>query len=142
MLDPTLERRIRERVNASAFARWMGMEIESLDDGEGVVRLTLEEHHRNPGGIAHGGIIATLVDAAIGLALRTKLGMQAQHVTVQLNINYLRAVREGTIIARGTAVHSGSRVGYGEATLTDADGRLLARAGATFLVVSGMDADV
>lgn len=142
MLDPELERAIRERIDNAPFARWMGIELVSLDEGSGVLRLALRDHHLNPGGIAHGGIIASMVDAAIGLALRTRLGMTATHVTVQLNISYIKAVRAGVITAEGTALKSGKRVGYGEATLRDEQGQILARANATFLVVAGMDADV
>lgn len=142
MLDETMRLAITERLGEAPFARWMGIELGGLDDGEGVLKLSLQPHHLNPSGIVHGGIIASMVDAAIGLALRTKIGMEATHVTVQLNVTYIRAVRGGTLTAHGTCVHAGGRMGYGEATLTDADDRILARATATFMVVSGMDADV
>lgn len=137
MIDPHLEEQMRARIAAAPFAQWMGIELVGLDDGESEIHLTIEPHHRNPGGIPHGGIVATLIDVAIGLAHRTKLGMEATHVTVELRINYLRAIREGTLIARGTAVHWGERTGYGEATLLDAAGHVLARGSATFLVLPG-----
>lgn len=135
MVDPALVERIRSRVNGSAFARWTGLRVAAIDDGSSEVCLDLEPHHLNPGGIVHGGIIASLLDAAIGIALRTKLGMDRTHVTVNLSINYLRPASAGTVIARGTAVRSGERTGYGEAELLDDQGRLLARGNATFLVV-------
>lgn len=134
VLDPALDRAIRARLRDSKFVPWMGIELVSLDDGASELALVLDEHHLNPGGIAHGGIVATLLDAAIGLALRTRLGMDATHVTVQLHVNYLRPADVGRVVARGTAVHSGSRVGYGEATLLDAADRTLARANGTFMV--------
>ena len=134
MLDPDLEARIRERVRDAPFAAWFGMELITLDDGVGELRLELERHHLNPGGIAHGGVAAAMLDAAIGLALRTRIGMDRTHVTLQLNVNYLRPIATGTLVARGQAVRSGERVGYGEGSLEDADGTLLARANATFMV--------
>ena len=39
------------------------------------------------------------------------------------------------IIGRGRSLHLGQRMGYGEAEVSDAEGRLLARAGATFIVL-------
>ena len=135
MLDPTLEQQMRARVANAPFAKWMGIELVSLDSGRSEIRMKIEPHHKNPGGIPHGGIVATLIDVAIGVALRTKLGMRATHVTVELRVNYLQAVRDGMLTARGEAVHSGGRTGYGEATLYDEDDRILARGSATFLVL-------
>lgn len=137
MIDASLERAIRARFTAARFTEWMGIELVSLDHGTSEIRLNLEAHHLNPGGIAHGGVIASMLDIAIGLAHRTQLGMEATHVTVQLHVNYLRPARAGTLIARATSVRSGKRVGYGEATLHGDDDETLARASATFLVVSG-----
>jgi uncharacterized protein (TIGR00369 family) len=138
MLEPALEAAIRKRFSGAQFAEWTGIELVSLGEGESELRLALEPHHLNPGGIAHGGIVASMLDIAIGLAHRTQLGMGATHVTVELHVNYLRPARGGsTIEARGRSVRSGDRVGYGEATLLDEAGTELARASATFLVVSG-----
>jgi uncharacterized protein (TIGR00369 family) len=87
--------------------------------------------------LVHGGVLATLADAAIGLALRTKLRPGQNHVTLQLNVHYLSALSEGAILASGTAVKSGGRAGYGEAEIRADDGRLVVRASATFLTVEG-----
>jgi len=135
MLDPALERQIRSRLDASAFVDWMGLRLHALEDGRSELHLEIAEHHLNPGRIVHGGIIATLLDAAIGLALRTKLGMDRTHVTVNLSVNYLKPFRAGTLIARGRAIHSGGRTGYGEADLLDIEEAVLARGNATFLVI-------
>lgn len=134
-VDPQLEAAIRERLSRSEFVRWFGLSLARVGDGESEIHLDLAPHHLNPGGIAHGGVIATIVDAAIGLALRTRLGRERQHVTVNLSVQYLSPVSDGTVVARGRAVHSGERTGYGEAEIRSADGRLLARGSATFLSV-------
>ena len=135
MLDPGLEQRIRSRLENSPFPVWMGFKLTALGDGSSEITMQVEDHHRNPGGIAHGGIIASLLDSAVGLALRTRLGMTTQHVTVNLSIDYLRAAVGGTLIARGRAVKDGKRITFGEATLHDENGREVARATATFLVL-------
>jgi uncharacterized protein (TIGR00369 family) len=136
MLDPKTESAIRARFAAADFTQWMGLELVSIDDGASELRLKLEPHHLNPGGIAHGGVVAAMLDVAAGLAHRSKLGPDATHVTVQLHINYLKAVGAGIVIARGVSLQTGRRVGYSEATLFDEDDRVLARASATFLIVT------
>ncbi|HJR18428.1 MAG TPA: PaaI family thioesterase [Actinomycetota bacterium] len=135
MLDPALEPAVRKRFGSSKFAQWMGLSLVGLGDGTSEVRLDLEAHHFNPGGIVHGGVLATLLDGCIGLALRTKLGMDKDHVTVDLNVQYISAMRAGALIGRGKAVRVGDRVSHGEAELTTEDGRLVAKGSATFLVI-------
>jgi uncharacterized protein (TIGR00369 family) len=135
MLDPETESAIRARFAAADFSRWMGLELISIDDGTSELRLKLQAHHLNPGGIAHGGVVAAILDVAAGLAHRSKLGPDATHVTVQLHINYMKAVGTGVVIARGVSLQTGRRVGHSEATLYDEDDQVLARASATFLIV-------
>src|SRR2546421_2969544 len=136
MLDPATESAMRARFTDADFARWMGLELVSLGDGTSEIRLKLEPHHLNPGRIVHGGVVAGMLDVAAGLAHRSKLGPDATHVTVQLHINYMKAVGAGVVIARGVSLQTGRRVGYSEATLFDEDEHLLARASATFLIVT------
>ncbi len=113
----------------------MGITLVGIGDGESELRLDLEPHHLNPGGIVHGGVLATLLDACIGLALRTQLGLESEHVTIKLDVNYLAPARAGVLIGHGKAVRSGGRISYGEAELHAEDGTLVAKGTATFLVV-------
>jgi uncharacterized protein (TIGR00369 family) len=135
VLDPSLESVVRERLRHSAFAGWMGITLVRIGDGESELRLDLEPHHLNPGGIVHGGVLATLLDGCIGLALRTKLGMDSEHVTIDLNVHYLAPARTGSLTGRGTAVRPGGRISYGEGQLFTDDGTLVAKGAATFLVI-------
>ena len=134
-LDRELEPLIRERFRSSKFATWMGITLVKVGDGSSEVRLDVEPHHLNPGGIVHGGVLATILDASIGLALRSKLGMGREHVTIELDVHYLSPARTGFLVGRGTAVRVGGRVSYGEAELFADDGRLVAKGTATFLIV-------
>ena len=113
----------------------MGITLVDIGDGVSELRLDLRPHHLNPGGIVHGGVLATLLDASIGLALRTKLGMGSNHVTVELGVHYLAPARSGALIGHGRAVRTGSRTSFGEAELHTEEGELVAKGSATFLVV-------
>jgi acyl-CoA thioesterase len=133
-LDPEFEAAMHERLRASLFAQWMGFRLTHVDEGESRLELDVQPHHLNPGGIVHGGVIATLLDAAVGIALRTTIGLRG-HVTIQLDVHYLSPVADGTVTAHGRAVHSGRRTGYGEAELFAPGGRLVAKGSASFLVI-------
>lgn len=136
---PSLDRRqledLSERVRRSPFHQWAGLELVSVGEGEAELRLDLQPHHFNPQGIIHGGIITAVADTSIGLALRSKLRPGLTHRTAQLNVHFLAKVEGGVIVGRGSALHLGQRMGYGEANVLDGEGRLIARATGTFIVL-------
>ena len=134
-LDERYLAEIRDRVRNSPFHQWAGMRLVDIGQGRSEVEMSLAEHHFNPQGIVHGGVLAAIADTSIGLALRSMLPPGTTHRTAQLNVHFL-AKGEGTLIlGKGHAVRMGTRMGYGEAEVADAGGRLLARASATFIVL-------
>ena len=107
-----------------------------MAEGQVDVSLALEPRHLNLVGTLHGGMIATLADTATGLAYRTVLEPGTSHVTSSLTVTFLAPGRTGTVIARGGVIKRGRRFGYAEADVVDGDGTLLARATATFTIMS------
>ncbi len=134
-LDPRYLEELKTRVGSSPFHQWAGMDLISVGDGQAEVALTLQPQHFNPQGIVHGGMIAAIADTAIGLALRSMLKPGFTHRTAQLNVHFVSKGEGSRIVGRGRSVHLGQRMGYGEAEVVDAGGRLLARASATFIVL-------
>lgn len=134
--DPRL-RDVADRVERSVFHGWAGIRLVRAAPGEVEVALDAEAHHQNLLGIVHGGMMATVADTAMGLAMRTKLEPGTTQVTGTLHITYLRPGRAGTITGLGRVVKSGHTMGAAEADIRDERGRLLARAEATFIVVRG-----
>ena len=71
-------------------------------------------------GFAHGGVLATLADAAMGLSVRSALEPGRRHVTVELSVHYLRPVTRGTVhAARPAPCGSAARSPTHEAVVTD-----------------------
>jgi len=132
----TLITALRDRLQDSEFYRWAGVEV--TDASPGVVEIEFEagSQHLNLQGLVHGGILATLADTAMGLAVRTALEPGRRHVTVQLGIEFLSPGRTGTITARGRTVKIGTQLGFAEADVMNAEGRLLARAHSTLSVTT------
>ena len=127
---------LRDRLQSSEFYRWAGVEV--TDAAPGVVEIAFEagSQHLNLQGLVHGGILATLADTAMGLAVRTVLEPGRRHVTVQLGIEFLSPGRPGRIVARGRSVKIGTQLGFAEADVVNEDGRLLARAHSTLSVTA------
>jgi acyl-CoA thioesterase len=134
-LDPQHLEELKQRIESSPFHRWAGMKLVEVGRGHAHVEMLLEEHHFNPQGIVHGGIIAAVADTAIGLALRSVLPPGHTHRTAQLNVHFLSKGEGGRLVGQGKAFHRGRRMGYGEGEVRDESGALLARATATFIVL-------
>jgi uncharacterized protein (TIGR00369 family) len=123
------------RVRSSPFHQWAGLELISIGEGDSEMAMDLRPHHFNPQGIVHGGVVAAIADTSIGLALRSRLSPGLTHRTAQLNVHFLAKGEGNRLVGRGHALHLGQRMGYGEGEVTDREGRLLARATATFIVL-------
>jgi uncharacterized protein (TIGR00369 family) len=120
------------RLEASPFHAGLG--IRAAEASEGRVRLEIPatDAQRNLQGTIHGGLLATLADTAMGLAVRTTIEPGRPHVTIEMSIHYLRPASPGTIGAIGTVVRAGSQIAYAEADVVAPDGTLLARATGTY----------
>lgn len=92
----------------------------------------------NPMGFVHGGYAATLLDSACGIATASKLAAGEAFTTIEIKVVYHKAMNEhtGAVRAEAVVVSMGRRIAYAEAKLVDADGRLMASATSTLLVMA------
>ena len=90
----------------------------------------------NPLGVVHGGYAATLLDSACGCAVHASLTADQAYTTLELKIQYHRPItaETGRVRAEGKVTTLGRRVGFAEARLIDANGRLYASASSTLLI--------
>jgi uncharacterized protein (TIGR00369 family) len=125
---------------APPVARLIGFELVEIDRERAVFRLEAEERHTNPMGTLHGGVLCDLSDAAMGCAFASTLDAGQSYTTLELSINFLRPVFSGLLTATGHVVNRTRKTGLIECDVTDAEGRLVARAKSTCLVLEGEDA--
>ncbi|MBB6093918.1 uncharacterized protein (TIGR00369 family) [Povalibacter uvarum] len=131
---------LRAFAASAAGKRGMGatlrFRIVSVEEGQVVFQGDPDEDMYNPIGTVHGGYAATLLDSALGCAVHSKLQPTQGYTTLELKINYHRALTadSGPVVAEGKVVTFGRRVAFAEATLKDAAGRLCASATSTLLV--------
>ena len=117
----------------------IGATLEDVERGQVIFSLRADELHENPMGTMHGGVIATLVDTAMGCAVSSTLSADEGFTTLELKTNYLRAITKDTgyITAVGRVAHSGSKIALAEAHVYDADGTLCAHATSTCMIMRG-----
>jgi uncharacterized protein (TIGR00369 family) len=116
------------------FREHVELEIEPQDDGTSTVALEAAEHHLNPHGSVHGGVLATMIDVAMGTAVATTGGQSP--VTVSLAVTYLEPGRPGRLEARAQVRKRGKRLMVVEAEVVQ-DGDVVADALGTFSVKPG-----
>jgi len=124
-------------IPVAPIAELVGFDLVELGEGRASFELDPGERHYNPLGTVHGGIAATLLDSAMGVAVHTTLGEGQTYTTLELKVNYVRAITEetGRVVATGSVIHRGGRVATAEARLTDANGKLLAHGTSTCLIM-------
>ncbi len=79
----------------------LGMQLDSIEKGRAVFSLEPAEYHYNPIGVVHGGIIATMLDSAVGCAVHASLPAGVAYTTLEIKVNYLRATRPDGSVPRG-----------------------------------------
>ena len=137
-MDPTTDllRELRERLAGSPFHASLGIDVVEASRGRVRLSIVTTEQQKNLLGTIHGGVLATLADTAMGLAVRTSIDAGRPHVTIEMAMHYLRPAEPGTVEAVGTVVRAGSQIAYAEADVFDAGGTLLARASGSYSVVA------
>jgi len=107
-----------------------------LSEGHAVFAVEPAEYHYNPIGVVHGGLAATLLDSAMGCAVHSMLPAGAGYTTLELKVNFVRAMTAETGLVRCEAklIHLGGRTATAEGRIVDADGKLYAHATTTCLI--------
>ncbi len=89
----------------------------------------------NSAGVLHGGVTATLADAAVGIAT-TRHYKGRPITTVELKVNYFRPLQPGKIVyARAKLLRTGSTLSVGEVEIRDADKNLAGIAIVTYILL-------
>lgn len=119
------------------IAALIGMTLVEVSEGRVVFSAEPGEYHYNPLGTVHGGIVATLLDSAMGCAVQSLLPAGTGYTTLEIKVNYLRPIisATGTVMCEGTIIHLGGRIATAEARLTDATGKLYAHSTTTCLLL-------
>lgn len=117
------------------FNKMIGLRVARLHSDGVTLECPMRDELRNVAGMMHGGVAATLADAAVGIALARHFGGRRPFTTTDLKINYLRPVAQGKIVARSHLVRIGKTLCVGRVDLSDAQRRLAAVAIVTYMLL-------
>jgi uncharacterized protein (TIGR00369 family) len=114
------------------LARLFGLDV-SYEEETCVVTAPVRDFTFNPQGSMHGGVIAFILDIAMGHLLRHVAG---PGVTLEMKTQFVKPPRAGEVCAVGRFLRRGRTVSFLEARMTDDAGDLVAFATSTWRLVS------
>jgi len=114
------------------FAKLMGMRLVDLQLDQAVIKIEIRDDLRQPSGVLHGGVTATLIDTAMAFAVRTRLPMETATATIDLTVHYLRPHIEGTATCTAKVVRAGKRIFTVSADVVNDEGKLIATGISTY----------
>jgi len=142
-----------EPLPADAAARWakfgrsetvfypmlLGLEVEEVRIDYCRMRMPLRTELLQPGGVVHGGAIASLMDAVLVPAVGSTLGARDRYSTVDLHVQFIGAVKDEDVLAEGWVTRRGRSVVFCESEAVGAtSGRLIAKSVLTYNVATGV----
>ncbi len=116
------------------FVEHLGMQLLEKGDGRALVRFEPRPEHLNSWKGVHGGVLMTLLDAALSSAARSLDPACIGATTVEMKANFLSAA-SGPILAEGFAQRAGRSLIFSEGEATDPGGKVLAKASGTFKLI-------
>ena len=111
----------------SGFDHLYGLEITDWSEDEVRAQVAVEDHHKQPAGLVHGGVLTAMAESMASIATYLAVapdGQTAQGLSNQTS--FLRPILRGTIHAVGRRRHRGRTTWLWEVEFTDDEGRLCA----------------
>jgi uncharacterized protein (TIGR00369 family) len=125
----------KERMNRAPYFQLLGMKVAELDEGYARLVVPIEKRMDSILGGLHGGVLSSLSDSAVAMALFTMIKPGQKPVTVELNINYLKSIQGNQAIAEAHIVSLGRTIAVGDVDITDGSGRLICKSRATYMII-------
>lgn len=125
---------MRAIVQGMPFNRMVGIRLVRIHKDGVTIECKVRSELMNYHGVLHGGVTATLADAAVGIAITARLGRPSA-TTVEMKLNYLRPVVSGKLTARAHIIRMGSTLCIGRVDLSDDSKELVATALVTYMLL-------
>ena len=121
-----------ETLHNLPFAKMIGMRLVDMQLDMAVIKIDIRDDLRQPSGVLHGGMTATLIDTTMAFAVRTRLPIDVATATIDLTVHYLRPHVSGTLTCTARVVRAGKRIFTVSAEAANEEGKLIATALSTY----------
>jgi uncharacterized protein (TIGR00369 family) len=117
------------------FNQLLGMRVWRTHRDGITVECRIAKRLLNSARVLHGGVCASLSDAAVGIAIHRHLGNHHRITTVEMKINYFLPVKEGRVFARSHLLRVGSTLCIGRVDIVDSQRRAIGTALVTYMIL-------
>ncbi len=136
--NPEYIKRLNNIANICPYFELLSMKLTDVGIGYAILEIELAKKHLQPFGVVHGGVFASIIDAAAFWSLYYGIeDPDTGLTTVDLKLNYLAPAVSGKFIARGRQIKVGRTLGYAEAQVVDQEGKVLAHGTSTVIILPG-----
>jgi uncharacterized protein (TIGR00369 family) len=118
------------------YPQFLGMEAEELRQDYARMRLPYRPEFRQPAGVVHGGVIASLIDTVVVPAVGSGYDEPRQLFTIDVQIRFLAPIIEDDLVAEGWVSQRGRQIVFCDAEVRSAAGTLAATGTLTYKVSS------
>lgn len=135
ILNPEYVRQICRKITESDYFSLLSMKLVNFEIGASRVELEIEQKHLQPFGVVHGGVFASIIDAAAFWCVFPELDPSQGMTTVDLKVNYLAPATSGKLFVAGKRIKMGKTIGLAEGTVFDSSERVLAHGISTVIAL-------
>lgn len=118
------------------FPTFLGVEVEELRQDYARMRLPYRPEFRQPAGVVHGGVIASMIDTVVVPAVGSGYDEPRQMFTIDISLRFLAPIVEDDIVAEGWITRRGRQIIYCDAEVSSGAGVLAATATLVYKVSS------
>jgi uncharacterized protein (TIGR00369 family) len=134
-LSPEKLSRARAAFASVPYAKFLGLELGDVTEGQVSVHLPLRDELLQNLGVVHGGAVASLIDTASAFAVLSQIEVQERVTTTDLTIHYLRPATSGRLTATARVVRGGRRLFVLAVEVTDEHKKLIATAVTSYIKI-------
>lgn len=135
MTAPLTAAQIRAFFPQMPFNSLLGIRLARVHRDGLTIECAVKPELLNLAGALHGGVSATLADAAAGLAIQRHYGGKQRITTVELKINYFRPIAAGKAKARAFLLRTGKTLAVARVDLSDSEKNLTGSALVTYMLL-------
>jgi acyl-CoA thioesterase len=133
---------IEQYIEKNHFGKLLGMNFEVMEPGIVRYKLDIKKEHLATPLAAHGGCLAALIDATMGVGALSLVEKHFHVVsTLEIKVSFLESVLKGdNLVAISKIIREGRKIIFAEAEIKNQNHQIVAKGSGTFFVVDGLKA--
>jgi uncharacterized protein (TIGR00369 family) len=108
-------------ISCAPFEQLLHINIVEAKDGHAILTLPFIRNFAQGAGLMHGGVLVTLADTAVVMAIKSLIQPQTHFATVSLQTKFIYPIKQGIVTAKARVTEQQGRILYGQASVYNED---------------------